>query len=437
MALLQGTKLLQRRAVIAATTCLHVRHSSSYEVVIIGGGSGGISVASRLSRVLGKGKIALIEPSDCHYYQPLWTLVGAGLKPLSATRGEMQDLIPSGVSWIQDKAVGFSPEQNSVKVADGGDVSYKYLVVAMGIQLHYERIKGLPEAFSTPGVCSNYSAETVGKTIKALQDFKEGNAIFTFPNTPIKCAGAPQKIMYLAEEYFRKHGKRDKANVMFNSAGAGIFAVKKYAEALNKVIADRNITTNYGINLEEVNPDKREATFAKMSNPEEKVTYPYEMLHVTPPMAAPDPIRKSKLADASGYVNVDRKTLQHVEYKNIFALGDCSNLPTSKTAAAVASQNSILTKNLVSFRDGQPMTAFYDGYTSCPLVTSSSTCILAEFDYDLNPLETFPFNQAKNRRTMYHLKASGFPTVYWNMMVKGRWRGPKPVRKLLHLGLSK
>lgn len=430
---LARTRLLRRKGCWPK----FVRFGSSYEIVIAGGGSGGISVGARLSNALGKGKVAIIEPAEDHYYQPLWTLVGAGVKPMSASRHAMKDVMPSKVDWIKDKVAAFDPDENTVTLNNGEEISYRYLVVAMGIQLHYERIKGLPEAFETPGVCSNYSAATVGKTQAALEQFKSGNAIFTFPNTPIKCAGAPQKIMYLADEYFRKHGKRDKAQIMFNSAGAAIFAVKKYAEALNKVIDARGIETNYGINLVEIAADKKHAVFARMSNPEEKVTFDYEMIHITPPMAAPDQIRNSKLADAAGFVDVDKKTLQHTKYENVFALGDCSNLPTSKTAAAIASQNKILAKNLLSVREGGPKSYSYDGYTSCPLITSSKSCIMAEFDYDLSPLETFPINQAKERRTMYHVKANGLPMIYWNMMVNGRWGGPKFFRKLMHLGMSR
>lgn len=435
MALSRRSAILGRLAI--CQVYLPSRLASSHEVVIAGGGSGGISVGARLARALGKDKVAIIEPSNDHYYQPMWTLVGAGLKPFSATRSATVDVMPPGAKWIRGEVAKFKPEENIVMLKDGEEISYKYLVVAMGFKLHFDRIKGLPDAFQTPGVCSNYSAGTVEKTLEALKNFKEGNAIFTFPNTPIKCAGAPQKIMYLAEDYFNKQGNRGKATVMFNSAGAGIFAVKKYAESLNKIITARRIQANYGINLIEVNADKKEATFAKMSDPEEKVSYPYEMIHITPPMATPEAIRTSSIADAAGFVDVDSKTTQHKKFPNIFSLGDCSSLPTSRTAAAVASQNRILATNLLSYRENHPQTMAYDGYTSCPLITGSNSCILAEFDYNLDPLETFPVNQGKERKSMYQVKANLLPFVYWRMMLKGRWGGPKPFRKLMHLGMSK
>ena len=419
--------------------CIHqsIRTNTHYDVVIAGGGSGGISVGARLARKLGVGKVAIIEPSDHHYYQPIWTLVGAGAKPFEASAKKMDDVMPANASWFKNRVVGFDPENNVVNLCDDTSISYKYLVVAMGLQLAFEKIKGLPEAFDHPGVCSNYSPATVGKTLKALEHFQEGNAIFTFPPPPLKCPGAPQKIMYLADEYFRKNGKRDKANILFNSAGPAIFAVAKYAKSLNKVVSDRDIKTNFGMNLIEVKPEDKIAVFQKVSAPEEIVEYPYELLHISPPMGPSPILKNSKLVDAAGFVDVDKTTTQHNKYKNVFSLGDCSSIPTSKTAAAVATQNAILAENLLRVRNGDNALSKYDGYTSCPLITGYNSCILAEFDFDLSPLETFPFDQGKERKSMYHAKADIMPNIYWNYMLKGRWAGPKPFRKLMHLGLSK
>ncbi|CAK8683287.1 unnamed protein product [Clavelina lepadiformis] len=420
-----------------ATKRYNPRYASSYEVVIAGGGSGGISSGARLARALGKDKVAIIEPSEMHYYQPIWTLVGAGCKTLSESGKPTKDVIPPNAKWIKDKVEEIDPDNNSVTLSSGEKVNYKYLVCALGIQLRFDKIKGLPEAFDTPGVCSNFSAHTVQKTFAALQDFQSGNAIFTFPTPPLKCPGAPQKIMYLADEYFRKHGKREKATIMFNSAGPSIFAVKKYAESLNKVIEQKDIVTNFGINLIEVKPDTKEAVFQKVANPDEFLTFQYDLLHVSPPMSSYEVLKSSKLADAAGFVDVHKETCQHKKYPNVFALGDCSNIPTSKTAAAVACQNAILASNLLSVRDGGKCVPKYDGYTSCPLITGYKSCIMAEFDFDLNPLETFPLDQGKERRTMFHMKADVIPNLYWTQMLKGRWSGPRLFRKIMHLGMSK
>lgn len=418
---------------------LQEKKDRSYKLVVVGGGSGGCSVASSFSRYLGKGHVAVIEPNQEHYYQPLWTLVGGGLKNVEQSKRPMVNVLPQNCDWIQDKVVTFDPEGCSVTTRNGSKISYEYLVVAMGLQLDFDKVTGLVDAIqSDPMVVCNYSVKTVSKTFPALQSFKRGKAIFTYPNTPIKCAGAAQKIMYLTDDFFRKNGNRDQADIEYFTSLGMIFGVKYYAEKLEKIAAGRNINVNYLHNLIEVQADKREAIFAKInSEAGETVTVKYDLLHVTPPMSAPNVIKASPLTDTSGYVNVNKQTLQHVKYSNIFSLGDCTNIPTSKTAAAVACQSGILQNNLKAVMKGNSNQKMYDGYTSCPIVTSSNKCLLAEFDFDNQPLETFPFKQAKERSSMFFVKSYFLPFIYWNLMTKGYWRGPKFFRKLMHLGLSK
>ncbi|XP_005483433.1 sulfide:quinone oxidoreductase, mitochondrial [Zonotrichia leucophrys gambelii] len=407
-----------------------------YEVLVLGGGAGGISMSARMKRRVGAENVAVVEPSKTHYYQPLWTLVGGGAKQLAASARPTESLIPSGVEWIKSRVTAFNPDKNYVCLENDIKVSYKYLIIALGISLHYEKIKGLPEGFKHPKIGSNYSVQTVEKTWRALQDFNEGNAIFTFPNTPVKCAGAPQKIMYLADAYLRKTGKRSKANIIFNTSLGVIFGVKKYADALLEIIKDKNIVVNYKRNLIEVRADKQEAVFEKLDIPGETEIFQYEMLHVTPPMGPPAVLIDSPVSDASGWVDVDKETLQHKKYPNVFGIGDCTNLPTSKTAAAVAAQSGVLDKTISLVMKNKLPVKKYDGYTSCPLVTAYNKVILAEFDYNGQPLETFPIDQSKERRTMYHMKADMMPLLYWNALLKGYWGGPAPVRKMMHLSLK-
>lgn len=248
----------------------------------------------------------------------------------------MKDVLPKNADWLKTQAVGFDPDKCLVSTANGDEISYEFLVVAMGIQLKYNLVKGLPEAFETPGVCSNYHADYVKKTYPIVQNFKEGNALFTLPNTPIKCAGAPQKVMYITDYHLRQQGVRDKAKIQFHTSLGVIFGVKKYADALWKVVQERDINVNLRSNLVEVKADSREAVFENLDKPGELTSVQYSMLHVTPPMGPYDVLKNCKqLTDEAGYVNVDKHTLQHVNYKNVFAIGDCTNVPTSKTAAAV------------------------------------------------------------------------------------------------------
>ncbi|NXL80998.1 SQOR protein, partial [Leptocoma aspasia] len=427
---------MQKMTCFGLHTAARCAAKNYYEVLVLGGGAGGITMSARMKRKVGAGNVAVVEPSKIHYYQPIWTLVGAGAKQLAASARPMGSVMPKGVEWIKSQVTALDPDKNCVWLENDVKVSYKYLIIALGISLHYEKIKGLPEGFNYPKIGSNYSAQTVEKTWRALQDFKEGNAIFTFPNTPVKCAGAPQKIMYLSDAYLRKTGKRSKANIMFNTSLGVIFAVKKYADALLEIIKDRNLAVNYKRNLIEVRADKQEAVFENLDKPGVTEVYQYEMLHVTPPMGPPAVLVNSPVSDESGWVDVDKETLQHRKYANVFGIGDCTNLPTSKTAAAVAAQSGVLDKTISLVMKNEMPVKKYDGYTSCPLITGYNKVILAEFDYKGQPLETFPIDQSKERTTMYHMKADMMPLLYWHALLKGYWGGPAPIRKLLHLGLK-
>lgn len=395
-----------------------------HQIVVVGGGAAGLGVAARLLHANASNDVAIIEPSDKHYYQPLWTLVGGGVIGREASVRPMTGLIPKGARWIQDAVTEFFPEENRLTTRDGKDIGYEYLVVAPGIQIDWDKIKGLPEALGRNGVCSNYSYETVNSTWDSIRRFSGGNAIFTFPPPPIKCAGAPQKIMYLAEHYFRKHGVREKSRVVYYCATPTIFSAPKYAAALNEqVVKPRGIEVHYRYNLVEIRSDSREAVFQNLDT-QEALVQSYDMIHVAPPMSAPDFVKRSQLANEAGWVDVSKETLQHVRYPNVFGIGDASSLPTSKTAAAVRAQAPVLLANLLAAMRGQPLTASYDGYTSCPLVTGYGRLILAEFDYELQPRETFPFDQGKERWSMYQLKRYVLPVIYWEGLVKGyKWPG--------------
>ncbi|XP_064846199.1 sulfide:quinone oxidoreductase, mitochondrial-like [Oncorhynchus masou masou] len=424
------------------TTTSSSSHASSskehYKVLVLGGGSGGITMSARMKRKLGAENVAIVEPSEMHYYQPIWTLVGAGAKGVASSGRPTASVVPSGVKWVRSKVQEINPDTNTVRTGNGMEISYQYLIVALGLQLHYEKIKGLPEIedWVKFKIGSNYSVQTVEKTWSALQNFKEGNAIFSFPNTPVKCAGAPQKIMYLTDAYLRKTGKRAKANVVYNTSLPVLFGVKKYADALWEIVKSRDIQVNLRQNLIEVRADKQEAVFENLDNPGETKVFEYEMLHVTPPMGPNPVVKGSLLADEAGWLDINKETLQHNKYPNVFGIGDCTNLPTSKTAAAVAAQSSILDRTISKVLKNEKPDSKYDGYTSCPLVTNYNTVILAEFDYSGQPLETFPIDQSKERWTMYHMKADVMPHLYWHGLLKGFWGGPGPYRKIMHLGMK-
>lgn len=416
-----------------------IRRQVHHQIAIVGGGAGGITAASQLLKQRPGLDIAILEPSGKHYYQPGWTLVGGGQFKLEDTIRDEAAVMPKGVTWIQDKVTTLDPDNNAVITADGIQVTYDYLIMAPGIQIDWHKIKGLNESLGKNGVTSNYSHLHASYTWECIRNFKGGNALFTFPSTPIKCAGAPQKIMYMAADHFRsKSGVGVNSTVRFCTAGNRIFGIAEYAEVLEDVVDRYNIDVRFSHNLIEVRGEEKEAVFeVKTETNTEQVTLPFDMIHVAPPMSAPDFIKTSPLAvpnNPGGWVDVDKLTLQHNRYPNVFSLGDASSAPTSKTAAAVRGEAPILVGNLLAVMDNQPLEGAYDGYTCCPLITGYHSTIMAEFDYSGHPVSSFLINPAKERWSMWLAKKHMLPFLYWERMLKGApFEGHmlKPLRKLL------
>ena len=389
-----------------------------HTIIIVGGGTAGIATASHLTKEHPELDIAIIDPADQHFYQPGWTFVGAGIFSKESTARPMSKVIPKGVHWEKDSVASFDPDNNTIVLGSGKQLSYEYLVVAAGIQIDWDAIPGLKENLGKNGIVSNYDYSTSSKTWEAIKNFKGGTALFSQPKPPFKCPGAAQKIVHLAAHAFQKRGVSSKTNIIFSLAAPGIFPIKKYADPLREVLSRNNVDTRYKTNLVAIDGDKKEATIENLETGE-KETVQFDMLHVTPPMSAPDFIKTSPLADAGGWVDVDMHTLQHNKYNNVFGLGDCTNSPNSKTAAAIKCQTPIVVSNLLSAMNNQPGKAAYDGYASCPLVTGYGKLVLAEFDYNMQPKETFPFDQGKERRSMYYLKKYALPKFYWDVLLKG------------------
>uniref|UniRef100_A0A7E4VXU3 Sulfide:quinone oxidoreductase, mitochondrial n=1 Tax=Panagrellus redivivus TaxID=6233 RepID=A0A7E4VXU3_PANRE len=414
-------------------------------LAIVGGGSGGSAVAAKFSRILGASNVAVIEPKATHYYQPGFTLVGGGLMKLDSLIRSEESVLPQGVNLIRSKLSRFEPENNKLHFEESPPLAYDYLVIATGVELRYDLIKNLPSALETPGVCSIYLPQYAEKTFKEIQSLQKGNALFTFPNTPIKCAGAPQKICYIAEDYWRRNSVRQNIHISYNTSLGAIFGIPKYAASLMKQVESRGIELNTRTNLIEVDPEKKQATFellnAEAQPTGKTIVKKYDLLHVGPPCSPVPVLREaasanSPLVDGKGWVKVHPKTLQNETFNNVFGIGDCANTPNAKTAAAISSQFRALEANLTSVIAGKQPVSEYDGYASCPLVINHNQAILAEFNGD-GPLETLPIDQSKPRYLAYFLKRYFMPALYWQGLVKGYWKGPKVIRKLLHLGFSK
>ncbi|HXH61168.1 MAG TPA: FAD/NAD(P)-binding oxidoreductase [Fimbriimonadaceae bacterium] len=397
--------------------------SKHYKVVIIGGGTAGITVAARLAPRIGGEKIALIEPSKKHYYQPMWTLVGAGVATAESTEKDESTLIPQGVNWIQDYADALKSEENAVVLRGGDTVTYDALVVAPGLKIEWDAIEGLTDALQNdPRVATNYSFQYAPKTWKAMHAFKGGTALFTHPATPIKCGGAPQKIMYLFEDYVRGHGLRDKTKVCAYFQGAGIFGVAAFGDVLTPMLKERGIEFHGRYDLIKVDREKSEATFRHLDDGHEETVH-YDFLHATPKMGPPDFVKNSAFATTevpTGWMKVDPFTLQSPDFKNVFGIGDVAQLPTAKTGAGVRKQAPVVVENLLAVLDGREPTKKYNGYTSCPLVTRYGRVMMAEFGYDDKLMPSFPLDPRKERWSMWLIKKFMLPILYWKFMLRGK-----------------
>lgn len=410
------------------------------KLVIIGGGTGGIMTAAQFLKK-GNVSVTVIEPAEYHYYQPAWTLVGANTYDYEKTKRKMADVMPSGVEWIKEYAEKLDPDNNKVMLKSGKEVTYDYLVLSPGLVMDLDGIEGLRDALGKGVVCSNYTDPK--HTWEVLKNFKGGNAVFTQPTTPIKCGGAPQKIAYLAADYFKKNGLADKTNVIFATPGSVIFGVKPVRETLEKVIS------NYGMYFKphyapiKIDADKKIVTFKwvdsgenqcvvnedklgeKMSG-EQIIEMPFDMLHLAPPQKAPDFVRNSVLANDAGWLDVDTGTLQHKKYPNVFGIGDAAALPTAKTGAAIRKQVPVVVENISRLIKDQGISdKKYNGYSSCPLVTGYGKMVLAEFDYDGNFTPDPKLKQmlikdsSKEHWRLWILKKYILPRLYWNKMLKG------------------
>jgi sulfide:quinone oxidoreductase len=409
----------------------------SYDIVIVGAGSGGIAVAASLLKRKRDLRIALIDPAEKHYYQPGWTMVGGGVFSDTQTMRNMRDLIPKGVSWIKQSVVEFAPQENTVQLDNGQSLHYQQLIVAPGLVLDWDGVKGLKESLGKNGVTSNYSYQYAPYTWELVKGLKKGRAIFTQPPMPIKCAGAPQKALYLSGDHWFRSGALKDINIDFYNAGAVLFGVAAYVPALQNYIDKYRAKLHFKHTLVEVDGENKRAYFKSgdPSNEGEVICEEFDMLHVCPPQKAPDFVAKSALADAAGWLDVDQFTLQQKQFANIWGLGDVTNAPNAKTMAAVRKQVPVVADNVMSAMNNRALEAGYDGYGSCPLTVERGKIVLAEFGYGGKLLPSFPtflLNGSQATRTAWILKKDILPGIYWHAMLKGReWlAAPKALKSL-------
>lgn len=396
-------------------------HAPRYDVLVIGGGAAGCAVAASLLKRRSSLRIAIVEPSTEHYYQPGFTLVGGGVFTPERTERAMSRCIPSKAQWIRVAATAFEPQHQQVVLEDGNRVGYRALIVCPGLSLHWDGIEGLSDTLGKHGVTSNYRFDLAPYTWQLVQQLKSGRALFTQPPMPIKCAGAPQKALYLSCDHWRRQGVLDNIEVSFDNAGGVLFGVADFVPSLMKYVESYGAKLRFNSNLVAVDGPARKAWFKVVDGEGNASTEEreFDMLHVVPPQRAPDFIRNSPLAGPDGWVEVSHDTLRHTRYGNIFSLGDVCSAPNAKTAAAVRKQAPIVAENVLSVLDGLRPRAVYDGYGACPLTVERGKVVLAEFGYGGKLLPTFPLTPTEPRWLYWSLKAHWMPYIYYDLMLKG------------------
>jgi len=421
------------------------KHETNDRILIIGGGLSGMSTARRLTTKLNNPDITIIEPNEfSSNYQPGQTLVGGGIWDIDEILYKRDDYLPEGVKLIKEKAIAFTPQKNYVTTDKGTKVEYDYMIVAAGLQMDFERIKGITDAgrvYSSgdnsnllkvlgDDVCSIFTAEGAERTWeimqKKIEEAKKASPekpvrwIFTHPNTPIKCGGAPKKIMNLANARLKEAGVRDNVEMLFCTNGGAMFGIPEYHDAVLGQFKREGFKWNYRHNLIEVHKDRKIAVFdAKWQEKgpwdpimheyevvpkHEKVEIAYDFLHISPPQMAPRELRESDVGSAAGWIPVNKETLQHFQYKNIYAIGDVAQVPMGKTGGSVRKQYKVLVDNIVAQIQGKKLPAKYAGYTVCPLITTIGTVMLAEFDWSVKPTPLFPLDPTVERWMWWLMK---------------------------------
>jgi len=393
-------------------------------IVIAGAGAGGISAASRLAQMTEGARITIIDARENHYFQPGYTLVGSGVWTEDRVISSNADYMPGSVEWIKSAVAEFDPDGNKVVTADGQNVPYDFLVVATGLMLDYPAIEGMEEGLiGREGIASIYaSPEAASASWRAMQRFVEtgGTGLFGRPATEMKCAGAPLKYTFLTDDRLRRAGNRGKAELIYNAHNEETFAVPKVDRKVRELFAQRDISWNKNQVLRAIDPGQRIATF---DTPEGTTERGYDFIHVIPPMRTPEPVRNSPLPwtagplAADGWIEVDQSTLQHRRYPNVFGVGDVNGVPKGKTAASVKWQVPVAVENMVAVATDKEMTASYNGYTSCPLVTRVGQAMLIEFDYENNLVPSFPFiDPLKPMWLSWVIEEQGLKPTYFAML---------------------
>ncbi len=409
------------------------------KIVIIGGGAAGITIAAHLAKRLRQPDITIIEPDAVHRYQPGFTLIAAGLSSAKKIERPTASLIPSGVTWLQDRVTEVDPERNRVVTATGGAIAYDFLVVAPGCVVNYGLVEGITrETLGAGNAHCIYDLEGARKcreAIQALASRQGGNLVFADTYTKSKCGGVPKKVTLLTEDFLRRQGVRDGFRFTYFNNEKVLMKPKVFGDRLAAIYVDRKIELRTLHRLASIDPTAKKAVFHRVPEPtsaalpaghaHERITVEFDFLHFVPPMSAPDFVRNSALTSEAerpkgGWVTVDKATLVHPRFKNVISLGDVAGTPASKTGAAIRMQAPVAAANLISLMEGRAPGIKYNGYSACPIITEYGKVLMCEFGYDEKLLPSIPgLDPGIERGLWWTLKVHALMPMYYQGMLKG------------------
>lgn len=447
---LGGVSLALAAAETQAATEAKASIPAKGRILIIGGGGAGIDCAARIMNSFENPDVTIVDPNDIHYYQPGFTLIGAGVYTPEHVLARQEDYIPDGVNWVKDVVVEIDPDNNFALTKSGEKLTYDFLLLAPGLQMNWEKIEGLSlERLGQDNVHSIYDYQGSIKARDAIRAMADsgGKMIFCDIDTPIKCGGAPKKINMMAEGYMRKQGVRDQVEFLFNTSSGKMFGTPQHEKTLEEIYSSRDIAVNFRHLIKRIDRSSKTVTFEKTEIVQRKevdeilgeevvyedevkteTSFQFDFLHCVPPMSAPDFVKNSPLAwdrgsaKEGGWAMVDQETFQHLKYKNVFALGDVAGVPLNKTGGSVRKQAPKVVKNLASVMQGKEPTEKHNGYTVCPLVTDYGLVLLAEFGYGGKLLPTIPeavLDPAKERWIWWVMKCYILEPLYYHGMLRG------------------
>jgi sulfide:quinone oxidoreductase len=402
-----------------------------HDVVVIGGGNAGISLAARLVRD-GCRDVALVDPAEVHHYRPLLSYVAGGMAALEDLRRPQRDVVPDGVRWYRDRVVGVDAQRSTVRLAGGGELTYADLAVCPGSEVDWDAIPGSRDAMTTPAASTSYLPEHAADTWTMLSGLREGRAVFAIADRYVPCAPVGLKPLFLAADHWRRAGVLDRIAIELLVEGDALAPQAQADRQLREAAAGYGVRVRTGVRLAAVDPTARTVEVLPARRPDGEGTpddgaparerVPYDALYLAPPHRAPAWVAASGLGtdDSDGFVAVDPRTLQHEVHPRVWGLGDAAAVDALPSGGALRKQVPVVAENIAARRTGRPM-RHYSGYSVAPVTTSRRRLLLGEFDRAGRPEPTVRIpDLVRPRRSLLLFDRYLEPQVYWHRLLRGK-----------------